>query len=137
VTTGFLHGSFDQYRHRHRCGDWAIGGICVGSPGGRCAASGKQFSPLAPVVNGWALRKNLTGTQLQILIFLEAQKYATIGDLETKFEFIPDRELNDRLQQIVLLAFVSRGREHGDVVYMLNPADAATIEDDKAVMLSS
>jgi len=103
----------------------------------RDAASGKQFSPLAPVVNGWALRKSLTGTQLQILIFLEAQKYATIGDLQTKFEFIPDRELYDRLEQIVLLAFVSRGREHGDVVYMLNPAYAATIEDDKAVLLSS
>ncbi|MFT6039837.1 MAG: hypothetical protein ACI9TP_002639 [Candidatus Azotimanducaceae bacterium] len=105
--------------------------------GRRGAASGKLSAPLVPVVNWWELRKRLTGTQLQILIFLEAQKYATIGDVQTKFEFIPDRELYYRLEQIVLLAFASRGREHGDVVYILNPAYATTIENDKTVMLSS
>jgi hypothetical protein len=103
----------------------------------RDAASGKQSAPLAPVVNWWELRKSLTGIQLQILIFLEARKYATIGDVQTKFEFIPDRELYYRLEQIVLLAFVCRGREHGNVVYILNPAYATTVEDDKTVMLSS
>ena len=103
----------------------------------RDAASGKQSAPLVPVVNWWELRKSLTGTQLQILIFLEAQKYATIGDVQTKFAFIPARELYYRLEQIVLLAFVSRGREHGGVVYILNPAYATTIENDKTVMLSS
>jgi len=103
----------------------------------RDAGSGKQSAPLAPVVNWWELRKSLTGTQLQILMFLEAQKYATIGEVQTKFAFIPARELYYRLEQIVLLAFVSRGREHGGVVYILNPAYATTIENDKTVMLSS
>jgi hypothetical protein len=62
---------------------------------------------------------------------------AAIGDLQTKFEAIPDRELHYRLEQIVLLQFASRSREHGDVVYILNPEFSTTIDGDKTVTLSS
>jgi hypothetical protein len=97
--------------------------------------------PVAKAANGapdwWAVRKTLTGTQLQILQHMEAQKRASITQLQEKFEYIPDRELYYRLEQIALLQFIARGRDQGDVVYTLNPAYSGTVEDDKTVMLSS
>ncbi|MFT5562116.1 MAG: hypothetical protein ACI9Z9_001995, partial [Litorivivens sp.] len=71
-------------------------------------------------VEWWKVRETLTGTQLQILQHLEAKKSATITQLQKKFSFIPDRELYYRLEQIVLMQFVRRGRKDSDVVYELN-----------------
>ncbi|HAK50699.1 MAG TPA: hypothetical protein DCM54_02175 [Gammaproteobacteria bacterium] len=45
----------------------------------------------------WDVRKTLTGTQLQILQYMEAKKEASITELQEKFSFIPDRELYYRL----------------------------------------
>lgn len=83
----------------------------------------------------WEIRKALTGTQLQILQYMEAKKTASIGAIQEKFSFIPDRELYYRLEQIVLMGFARRGRKDGDTVYELNPDYSGTVEDDKTVML--
>lgn len=83
----------------------------------------------------WEMRKTLTGTQLQILQYMEAKKSASISALQEKFSFIPDRELYYRLEQIVLMGFVIRGRKEGDTVYNLNEEYSLTVEDDKTVML--
>ena len=85
----------------------------------------------------WETRKTLTGTQLQILQHMESAKQASIGALQEKFSFIPDRELYYRLEQIVLLKFLERGRQEGEVVYTLDTDYSATVEEDKTVMLSS
>ena len=85
----------------------------------------------------WETRKTLTGTQLQILQHMESEKQSSIGALQEKFSFIPDRELYYRLEQIVLLKFLGRGRKEGEVVYILDEDYSATVEDDKTVMLSS
>lgn len=85
----------------------------------------------------WEMRKTLTGTQLQILQYMETKKEAAISALQEKFSFIPDRELYYRLEQIVLMGFIKRGRADGDVVYTLNSEYKGTVEDDKTVMLSS
>jgi len=66
--------------------------------------------------NWWEERKTLTGTQLQILQYMEAKKAASISQLQEKFSFIPDRELYYRLEQIVLMGFIIRGRRDGDTV---------------------
>jgi hypothetical protein len=88
-------------------------------------------------VEWWKVRETLTGTQLQILQYLESKKSATITQLQEKFSFIPDRELYYRLEQIVLMQFVRRETKDSDVVYQLNEDYSATVEDDKTVMLSS
>ncbi|MFT7243839.1 MAG: hypothetical protein ACI82A_001187 [Candidatus Azotimanducaceae bacterium] len=88
-------------------------------------------------VEWWKVRETLTGTQLQILQYLESKKSATITQLQEKFSFIPDRELYYRLEQIVLMQFVRREAKDSDVVYQLNEDYSATVEDDKTVMLSS
>lgn len=88
-------------------------------------------------VEWWKVRETLTGTQLQILQYLESKKSATITQLQEKFSFIPDRELYYRLEQIVLMQFVLRENKDSDVVYQLNEGYSATVEDDKTVMLSS
>lgn len=85
----------------------------------------------------WELRKTLTGTQLQILQYLESKKEITIEKLQEKFSFIPDRELYYRLEQIVLMNFVIRGRKGNDVIYTLNSDYSGTVEDDKTVMLGA
>lgn len=84
----------------------------------------------------WDKRNTLTGTQLQILQYLESRKEAPITALQDKFSFIPDRELYYRLEQIYLMGFLLRDRREGEVFYTLNPEYAATVEDDKTVMLS-
>ena len=83
----------------------------------------------------WQLRGSLTGTQLQILQYLESKKAAGITKLQEKFSFIPDRELYYRLEQIVLMGFLQRDRKHGEVVYTLNLDYAGRVEDDKTVIL--
>lgn len=88
-------------------------------------------------VEWWQQRETLTGTQLQILQYLETKKSATITQLQEKFSFIPDRELYYRLEQIVLLQFLLRGRNNDQVIYELNPDYSGTVEDDKTVMLSN
>jgi hypothetical protein len=119
----------------------AIGGVLLGYVLARLTrqkpAKVSQSVTTVRDPDWWEIRKVLTGSQLQILQFLEAKKHATIADLQGKFESIPDRELYYRLEQIVLLQFASRGREQAEVVYTLSPAYAATIEVDKTVTLSS
>ncbi len=83
----------------------------------------------------WSVRKTLTGTQLQILQYLESKKVVSITKMQEKFSFIPDRELYYRLEQIVLMKFLVRERKDGEVVYVLNPDYSGTVEDDKTVML--
>jgi len=90
----------------------------------------------APARNWWEERKLLTGTQLQILQFMEGTRRATITRLQEKFSFIPDRELFYRLEQICLMGFIARAREGGEIVYALNDEYAGTIEEDKTVILS-
>jgi len=87
--------------------------------------------------NWWKIRQSLTGTQLQILQFMESEKDVSITGLQDKFSFIPDRELFYRLEQIVLMQFLVRERRDGEVHYVLNPDYSVTVEDDKTVMLSS
>ena len=88
-------------------------------------------------VEWWKVREMLTGTQLQILQYLESKKSATITQLQEKFSFIPDRELYYRLEQIVLMQFVQRENNDSDVIYLLNEDYSAAVEDDKTVMLPS
>lgn len=83
----------------------------------------------------WKIRETLTGTQMQILQYMEAKKEASISDLHEKFSFIPDRELYYRLEQICLMGFVARGRQDGEVNYSLNPDYSGTVESDETVML--
>ena len=100
--------------------------------------SQEQASPAATnTPNWWDVRKTLTGTQLQILQYLEAKREVSITGLQEKFDFIPDRELYYRLEQIVLMNFLIRERKEGEVYYVLNPEYSGTVEDDKTVMLSS
>ena len=83
----------------------------------------------------WKIRETLTGTQLQILQYMESKKEASIAELHEQFSFIPDRELYYRLEQICLMDFVTRGRKDGEVNYSLNPDYSATVESDETVML--
>jgi hypothetical protein len=106
------------------------------------AMKGKQAAPSVDATpsegaDWWEMRKTLTGTQLQILQYMEARREASITALQEKFSFIPDRELYYRLEQIVLMKFLIRGRKDGDVIYTLNTDYSGTVEDDKTVMLSS
>lgn len=87
--------------------------------------------------NWWQTRENLTGTQLQILQHMEANKEVSITGLQEKFSFIPDRELYYRLEQIVLMQFLERVRKEGEVFYVLNAEYSGTVEGDKTVMLGS
>ncbi len=119
-----------------------IGGLVVGLVVGYVAASAsKKGAPGAgdagEDTDWWELRKSLTGTQLQILQFMEGRREASIDTLQERFSFIPDRELYYRLEQIVLMGFLHRGRKDEDVVYKLNPSYSGRVEDDKTVMLSS
>ena len=88
-----------------------------------------------PEVDWWKIRETLTGTQMQILQYMEAKKDASITELQEKFSFIPDRELYYRLEQICLMDFLARSRKEGEVNYELNPAYSGTVESDKTVML--
>ena len=104
----------------------------LGKPGQASASSSRQ----GPEVEWWKQRETLTGTQLQILQYMESKKSASIAQLQEKFSFIPDRELYYRLEQIVLMQFVHRGRKDDKVIYELNPEYSGKVEDDKTVMLS-
>ena len=95
------------------------------------ASSGSEGNP-----DWWKIRQALTGTQLQILQYLEGKKEVSITGLQEKFSFIPDRELYYRLEQIVLMKFLTRERKEGEVYYVLNADYALRVEDDKTVMLS-
>lgn len=97
-------------------------------------------APAAPSTNNpnwWQTREQLTGTQLQILQHMEANKEVSITGLQEKFSFIPDRELYYRLEQIVLMQFLERVRKEGEVFYVLNEEYSGTVEGDKTVMLGS
>jgi len=92
--------------------------------------------PDALTTTWWDVRKTLTGTQLQILQYIEARREATITALQEKFSFIPDRELYYRLEQIVLMGFIRRDMKHDEAVYTLNANYAKAVEDDKTITLS-
>ena len=98
--------------------------------------SGPEPVQVQPQPQWWKLREALTGTQLQILKFLEARREVNITTLQEKFSFIPDRELYYRLEQIVLMGFAASSRKEGEVVYTLNTDYSSTVEDDKTVMIS-
>ena len=113
-------------------------GLVIGFLLGNLLGKGRGSAPAPePVKNWWEERKTLTGTQLQLLQYMEAKRSAPIGEIQEKFSFIPDRELYYRLEQICLMDFVARERRDGDVVYTLNPDYSETVEDDKTVMLDS
>lgn len=113
-----------------------IGGLVVGFLLAKMMSGGAaKTSSEGSEVAWWQVRETLTGTQLQILQYMEEHKSVSITKLQEKFSFIPDRELYYRLEQIVLMKFIQRGREGGDVVYVLNDDYSATIEGDKTVML--
>ncbi len=113
--------------------------LVIGLAVGYAAAAfgGKKEEPEveASEKHWWDVRKTLTGTQLQILQYMEAKKGATLTQLHEKFSFIPDRELYYRLEQIVLMNFVIRDRKDNEVTYSLNDEYSGTVEDDKTVML--
>jgi len=112
-------------------------GFLLGGLGKKKSSAGTSEGGPVDHEYWWETRKTLTGTQLQILQHMESVKQASIGALQEKFSFIPDRELYYRLEQIVLLKFLERGRKEGDVVYTLDDDYSTTVEDDKTVMLSS
>jgi hypothetical protein len=101
---------------------------------GRGRASAKGKGAASP--DWWELRKGLSGTQLQILKHMESARHTNIGELQEKFSFIPDRELYYRLEQIVLMSFISREHAGGEVTYALNADYAGTVEQDRTLMLS-
>ncbi|HKI74697.1 MAG TPA: hypothetical protein VJ998_08635 [Pseudomonadales bacterium] len=111
-------------------------GYLIGARGKAEEAQQSVSKPIGdPKKEWWKLRDTLTGTQLQILQYMEAKKHATIGTLQEKFSFIPDRELFYRLEQIVLMGFIQRDRKHDEVVYALNADYAGRVEDDKTVIM--
>lgn len=114
----------------------AIGYIIAKSLAGSSAAPAAT-EDTSQLAQWWDIRQTLTGTQLQILEYMEEKKAVSITRLQEKFSFIPDRELYYRLEQIVLMSFLIRERKDGEVVYVLNPEYSATVEDDKTVMLGS
>ena len=116
-----------------------VGGLVIGFVLGKMLGGGGESE--APEVTEtpiewWKLREGLTGTQLQILEYMEAKRSATITELQEKFSFIPDRELYYRLEQIVLMQFILRGRDASDVVYTLNGDYSMTVESDKTVIIT-
>lgn len=117
----------------------AVVGLIVGFLLAKFTSKSADPAPVADPesdVEWWKVRDTLTGTQLQILQYLEAKKSASISQLQEKFSFIPDRELYYRLEQIVLMQFVIRGRRENEVMYDLNDAYSGTVEDDKTVIMS-
>lgn len=116
-----------------------VGGVVIGFVLGKVFSGGgvTEASVAEEPVQWWLVRETLTGTQLQILQYMEESKSASITVLQEKFSFIPDRELYYRLEQIVLMEFITRSRQDSDVVYELNPDYSMTVEDDKTVILPS
>lgn len=103
--------------------------------GGTDADAGPAIAPVPETPDWWEVRQQLTGTQLEILQYMEAKKDAPITILQEKFSAIPDRELYYRLEQIVLMKFLTRVRKDGGVHYVLNNEYSGTVEDDKTVFL--
>jgi hypothetical protein len=126
--------------------DYVVLGVAlvvgIGIGYGLAIALADKGADNTPVATGskntewWKVRQSLTGTQLQILQYMEAHKQVSITGLQEKFSFIPDRELYYRLEQIVLMQFLVRERKEGEVYYILNPDYSGTVEDDKTVMLA-
>ncbi len=112
-------------------------GVAIGYVVATMGKGAKSGAGETAETNWWELRKTLTGTQLQILQFMEARREASISKLQEKFSFIPDRELYYRLEQIVLLGFLHQERKDDEVVYRLNSDYSVRVEDDKTVMLSN
>lgn len=115
-----------------------IVGLVIGIVIGKSLGKGTVPATKAPVPTKpawWQKRDALTGTQMQILQYMEGKKEADIVALQEKFSFIPDRELYYRLEQIVLMGFMARTRVDGSVVFVLDQAYESTVESDKTVML--
>lgn len=115
-----------------------IVGLVIGIVVGRSLGKGAAPSTVAaeaPKPEWWQKRDALTGTQMQILQYMESKTEANIVALQEKFSFIPDRELYYRLEQIVLMGFMTRTRVAGEVIFVLDDAYVSTVESDKTVML--
>ena len=110
-------------------------GYFLGASGKKNKKVGAKAEAQSSETRWWDMRKTLTGTQLQILQYMESKKASSINSLQEKFSFFPDRELYYRLEQIVLMGFIIRGRKDGDTVYDLNKEYALTVEDDKTMIL--
>lgn len=88
----------------------------------------------------WLLRKqDLSGSQRQILEFIESRPRTPIKAVQDRFAKVPDRELFYRLEQLHLLGFIHKAREGEQVVYSLTEPFASAVQvrkDDKTVMIS-
>ena len=117
----------------------AVVALLVGFGVGFLVGGKRQTTATEDVVKDhdewWKLRESLTGTQLQILQYMEGNREASIENLQEKFSFIPDRELFYRIEQIVLMGFIARARKDGVMTYMVNGDYSSTVEDDKTVMI--
>lgn len=86
----------------------------------------------------WLRRKGLSGSQLQILQFIETQGDTAMKTIQERFTKVPDRELFYRMEQIHLLGFLEKQRGDNEIIYRLTPEYAEAVEalqDDKTVML--
>ncbi|MBL4681874.1 MAG: hypothetical protein JKY88_14275 [Pseudomonadales bacterium] len=116
-----------------------ITGLVIGIVLGKSLSKGRAPSSVdtkSARPEWWQKRDALTGTQMQILQYIESKREANIVALQEKFSFIPDRELYYRLEQIVLMGFMARTRVEGDVIFVLDETYVSTVESDKTVMLS-
>ena len=86
----------------------------------------------------WLRRKGLSGSQLQLLQFIETEGDTNLDAIQKRFTKVPDRELFYRMEQIHLLGFVEKERDANTVTFRLTPdyAEAvAALMDDKTVIL--
>ena len=86
----------------------------------------------------WLRRKGLSGSQLQLLQFIETEGDTNLEAIQKRFTKVPDRELFYRMEQIHLLGFIEKERDANTVTFRLTPdyAEAvAALMDDKTVIL--
>jgi len=106
-------------------------------PGSKSSDSGAGDSS-GEEPSWWLRRKGLSGSQLQILQFIETQGDTNLQAVQKRFGKVPDRELFYRLEQIHLLGFLEKERADNEVIYKMTPDYAEAVEalqDDKTVML--
>ena len=87
----------------------------------------------------WLLKKqDLSGSQRQILEFIESSARTSIQAVQDRFTKVPDRELFYRLEQLHLVGFIDKERDGDEVIYSLSDAYKSAVQvpaDDKTVMI--